>query len=109
MSHSQQSREDFTSLYRGLTTRCKQKDQIRVCQKTSKKKNKQQLYSPGTASYGHTSQRSTCTRVMGREEHEEGKELLTISEVFWATLSAHIQPNASEFIGRRYVSARFLH
>lgn len=106
MSHSQQSREDFTSLYRGLTTRCKQKDQIRVCQKTSKKTPKKQLYSPGTASYGHTSQRS---RVMGREEHEEGKELLTISEVFRATLSAHIQPNASEFIGRRYVSAHFLH
>ncbi len=89
--------------------------------------------------------RSTCTRVMGREEYGEGKELLMIlsipphqwsmvvvvswrghvwlpvelvllyfwwcdadkssrmnSEVFWAILSAHIQPNASELIGRRF-------
>ncbi len=87
--------------------------------------------------------RSTCTRVMGREEYGEGKELLMIttssvkhgggsvmawacmaasgtgslvfiddvtadkssrmnSEVFRAILSAHIQPNASELIGRRF-------
>ncbi len=90
--------------------------------------------------------RSTCTRVMGREDYGEGKELLMIlsipphqwsmvvvvswrghvwlpvelvslvfiddvtadkssrmnSEVFRAILSAHIQPNASELIGRRF-------
>ncbi len=89
--------------------------------------------------------RSTCTRVMGREEYGEGKELLMIlsipphqwsmvvvvswrgmygcqwnwfsciiddvtadkssrmnSEVFRAILSAPIQPNASELIGRRF-------
>lgn len=39
---------------------------------------------------------------MGREEHEEGNEVLTVSEVFWAILSAHIQPSASEPIGQRY-------
>lgn len=63
---------------------------------------KKRLYSPGTTFYGHTSQRSTCTNVMGREEHEEGNEVLTVSEVFWAILSAHIQPSASEPIGQRY-------
>lgn len=63
---------------------------------------KKRLYSPGTTFYGHTSQRSTCTNVMGREEHEEGNEVLMVSEVFWAILSAHIQPRASEPIGQRY-------
>ncbi len=90
--------------------------------------------------------RSTCTRVMGREEYGEGKELLMILSIpphqwsmvvvvswrghvwlpvelvllyllmmwlltkaagwilkcFRAILSAHIQPNASELIGRRF-------
>ncbi len=89
--------------------------------------------------------RSTCTRVMGREEYGEGKELLMILSIpphqwsmvvvvswrghvwlpvelvllyllmmwlltkqqdeFWSVsgiLSAHIQPNASELIGRRF-------
>lgn len=39
---------------------------------------------------------------MGREEHQEGKELPMIFEVLWAILSAHIQPSASELIGKRY-------
>ncbi len=101
------------------------------------------LHSSRTTSYGQMRPRSTCTRVMGREEYGEGKELLMIlsipphqwsmvvvawacmaasgtgslvfiddvtadkssrmnSEVFRAILSAHIQPNASELIGRRF-------
>ena len=85
-------------------------------------------------------QRSTCTRVLGREEYGEGKELLMIESiphhqwsmvvlvswrghvwlpmelvplyllmmwlltkaVFRAILSAHIQPNVSELIGRHF-------
>lgn len=39
------------------------------------------LYSPGSTLYGQTSmfrQRSACTRIMGREEPGEGKELFMI-------------------------------
>lgn len=46
--------------------------QIRVCQNHLKS-----LYSCGTAYYGQIKQRST-TRMMGRQEKEEGKELLMI-------------------------------
>lgn len=39
------------------------------------------LHSSGTTSNGQMRQRSTCTRVMGREECGEGKELLMIQSI----------------------------
>ncbi len=39
------------------------------------------LHSSGTTSYGQMRPRSTCTRVMGREEYGEGKELLMILSI----------------------------
>ncbi len=79
---SQQSREDFTRVNTEGSPQDvnhepqKQEGQIRVCQTTSKK-----AFSSGTTSYGQMRPRSTCTRVMGREEYGEGKELLTILSI----------------------------
>ncbi len=39
------------------------------------------LHSSRTTSYGQMRPRSTCTRVMGREEYGEGKELLMILSI----------------------------
>ncbi len=136
------------SEYRGFTTRCKPLVSLknRKARLEFAKRHLKSLHSSGTTSYGQMRPRSTCTRVMGREEYGEGKELLMIlsipphqwsmvvvvswrwacmaasgtgslvfiddvtadkssrmnSEVFRAILSAHIQPNASELIGRRF-------
>ncbi len=42
---------------------------------------KKPSHSSGTTSYGQMRPRSTCTRVMGREEYGEGKELLMILSI----------------------------
>ncbi len=70
------------SEYRGFTTRCKplvsskQEGQIRVA-----KRHLKSLHRSGTTSYGQMRPRSTCTRLMGREEYGEGKELLLILSI----------------------------
>ncbi len=147
VSKSTIKRRLHQSEYRGFTTRCKPLVSLknRKARLEFAKRHLKSLHSSGTTSYGQMRPRSTCTRVMGREEYGEGKELLMIlsipphqwsmmvvvswrghvwlpvelillyllmmwlltnsrmnSEVFRAILSAHIQPNASELIGRRF-------
>jgi hypothetical protein len=127
VSKSTIKRRLHQSKCRRFTTRCKslvslknRKTRLEFAKKTSKKS----LYSSRTISYGQMRQISTCTRMMGREEYGEGNHgggsvmawpcmaangtgsLVFIddvsSEVFWAILSAPIQPNASKLIGRRF-------
>ncbi len=132
LSKSTIKRRLHESKYRGFTTRCKQ-GQIRLYQKTSKKKKPDHFW-------------STCTRMTGRKKYAEGLEQLMIqsiqhhlwsaveqcdgmsmhgfqwrwvtgvywwrdrgqkqrknSEVYSDILSAQIQSNAAKLIGRSFI------
>ncbi len=71
------------SEYRGFTTRCKPLVSLknRKARLEFAKRHLKSLHSSGTTSYGQMRPRSTCTRVMGREEYGEGKELLMILSI----------------------------
>ena len=70
VSKSTIKRRFHQSKYRGFTTRCKPLVSLKN-RKTRLEflfKSKKHLYSSGTTSYGQMRQRSTCSRMMGREE-----------------------------------------
>ncbi len=91
VSKSTIKRRLHQSEYRGFTTRCKPLVSLKN-RKASLEFAKRHLKKPSqfwNTSYGQMRPRSTCTRVMGREEYGEGKELLMIlsyhliSEAWW--------------------------
>ncbi len=83
VSKSTIKRRLHQSEYRGFTTRCKPLVSLknRKARLEFAKRHLKSLHSSGTTSYGQMRPRSTCTRVMGREEYGEGKELLMILSI----------------------------
>ncbi len=83
VSKSTIKRRLHQSEYRGFTTRCKPLVSLKN-RKARLEFAKRHLKKPSQfwkTSYGQMRPRSTCTRVMGREEYGEGKELLKILSI----------------------------
>lgn len=69
--------------YRGFTKRCKLliASEIAIPDLALPNNVLKRLYRSWATSYGQRRQKSSCTRVMGRKEYREGKELLMIQSI----------------------------